>query len=188
MNELELIKKARTDENAFEKLLADYKLLVCKISRSYFIVGGDIDDLIQEGMIGLYKAINTYDENKNTSFKTFAILCIKRQIQTAIKKSNTNKSKMFHKLFGKDEINFFDVPSNKENPEENFISRENCNTINDAIKTTLSKMEQNVLSEYLQWYSYDQIANNLGMNKKSVDNALGRIRSKLSHFLSDINY
>ena len=188
MEENKLVEMAKTDEVAFETLLQNYKVLVSKIARSYYIVGGEMDDLVQEGMIGLYKAINSYDAQKQASFKTFATLCIKRQIQTAIKKAMSNKSKMFHSLIDNETISFLNIGSNKENPEKNYISQENYNIITDEIKNTLSKLEKKVLLQYLEGYTYDQIAENLNMNKKSVDNALNRIRNKLSHFLSDINF
>lgn len=186
MNESELIQKAKTDKTAVEELLTKYKSLVLTIARRYFIVGGELDDLMQEGMIGLYKAINNFDENKNASFKTFATLCIKRQIQTAIRKANTNKNKVFCELFDNEQLAILEKPSNRENPEKNIISRENYNHLNQVINQTLSKMEKSVLREYLAGKSYEQIAQILQLQKKSVDNALNRIRQKLSHLLDDI--
>lgn len=186
MNDLELLQKAKTDESAVEELLTKYKSLVLKIARHYFIVGGDVDDLTQEGMIGLYKAMNSYCANKEASFKTFATLCIKRQIQSAIKRANTQKNQMFLNLFDNDSLEFYDTPSNRENPEVNYITKENYTVINNAINSKLSKLEIKVLTEYLAGKSYAEIAERLGLQKKSVDNALGRIRQKLSSVLGDI--
>ena len=186
MSEKELLQKAKTDDNAVEELLKQYKSLVLKIARHYFIVGGDIDDLTQEGMIGLYKAIHSYNETKEASFKTFATLCIKRQILSAIKKANTQKNQMFLHLFDNSSLVYLDTPTNRENPEFNFISKENYNIINHAIHNNLSKMELQVLREYLAGESYVDIAKKIGVQKKSVDNALGRIRQKLTHVLDDI--
>jgi RNA polymerase sporulation-specific sigma factor len=186
MNELELLEKSKTDEKAVEKLLTMYKPLVLKIARGYFIVGEEIDDIVQEGMIGLYKAINSYEEEK-AGFKTFATLCIKRQILSAIKKANTNKSKMFWDLCDDQTLDFFLAPSNKENPENKIISKENYNLLNSTIQNSLSDLEKSVLKEYLAGGKYEEIANKLGMEKKSVDNALNRIRNKLLHLLDDIN-
>lgn len=186
MDELELIKKAKTDADSFEELYRIYEHLVYQIARNYFIMGADIDDIIQEGTIGLYKAVISFDENKQASFKTFASLCIKRQILSAIKSANTKKRKIMYQLFSKDEEKFYNLPSNKENPEESAISKENCNIIHDEIQTTLSIFEQTVLAYYIEGFSYMQISERMGVPIKSVDNALMRIRSKLSHFLSDI--
>ena len=95
MSEVEMIEKAKTDVDAMEKLLLQYKPLVNSIARKYFLLNGDMDDLVQEGMIGLYKAISTYSADKNASFKTFASICITRKIQTKIKKENTAKNRAF---------------------------------------------------------------------------------------------
>ena len=186
MNEKELLKKAKTDDSAVEELLKKYKNLVLKIARHYFIVGGDIDDLTQEGMIGLYKAINSYCEEREANFKTFATLCIKRQILSAIKKANAKKNQVFMHLFDNSSLVFLDVPTNRENPEFNYISKENYNIINKEIQNNLSKMELQVLKEYLAGENYVDIAKKLNVQKKSVDNALARIRQKLTHFLDDI--
>ena len=186
MNDKELLEKAKTDKVAVEELLKKYKNIVLKIARHYFIVGGDIDDLMQEGMIGLYQAINTYDESKEASFKTFAMLCIKRRILTAIKKANAKKNQIFLYLVDNDSLVFFDKPSNRENPEINYISKENFDYINEAIHKKLSKLEQKVLKLYLAGESYIEIAQKLKIEKKSVDNALARIRHKLSCILDDI--
>lgn len=186
MEDKKLIILAKTDENAVEQLCKKYKSLVSSIARRYFIVGGDIDDITQEGMIGLYKAISSYEENKHASFKTFAALCIKRQIFTAIKKANSKKNQVFLALFDNDAMAMFDQPSNRENPEKNFISKENIEYLNQVINNKLSRMEKLVLKEYLDGKSYTDVALLLNLPKKSVDNALNRIRQKLSHLLGDI--
>lgn len=186
MNEKELLIKAKTEEFAVEELLNKYKTLVLTIARHYFIIGGDIDDLTQEGMIGLYKAIQSYNGDKNSGFRSFAAMCIKRQILSAVKKANTKKNQMFAYLFDDSQLVFLDTPSNRENPERNFIAQENYNILNNAIKSKLSKKELQVLKEYLAGESYDKIAQKLKTDKKSVDNALARIRQKLSVVLDDI--
>lgn len=170
-----------------EKLLTECKPLVSSISRRYFLIGGEIDDLVQEGMIGLYKAIESFDPNKEATFKTFATLCINRQIQTAIRKATSEKNQVFLELFD-DTTNIYDEPSNKENPETNVISAEKMKYINSEIKSKLSKMEIVVLQEYLKGLCYDEIAKKLNIQKKSVDNALNRIRKKLAHLLDDTRY
>ena len=185
MNEKELLKRAKTDENVVEQLLQKYKALVLKIARHYYIVGGDIDDLTQEGMIGLLRAIKCYDDSQEVAFITFAYTCVKRQIISAIKKANSKKNQVFLNLFDNDCLRFLDKPTDKENPEINFISKENYSYLNEIIFSKLSKMEIKVLREYLTGETYLQIANKLNMTKKSVDNALGRIRQKLSCVLDD---
>lgn len=188
MEELELLEKSKNDNFAIEELLSLYKPLVSKIARQYFLIGGDIDDLMQEGMIGLYKAINSYDLTKQASFKTFANLCITRQIQSAIKKANANKNKVFLELvdFYNDEHLY--LATNKENPELNYISKQNYNALQDYISKTLSSLEKTVLNYYLAGANYQLIADKLEINKKSVDNALNRIRTKLTSYLDDKNY
>ena len=179
MEEKILIKNARNgDENSLNELMENYKRLVSKISRKYFIIGAELNDVIQEGMIGLFNAITNYDENKNASFKTFAVLCINRQIQTAIKKAyKHSKSDLI------DDINF-DMLSKHLNivsPEDDFIEIESYNYLKNEIKNKLSKKEYDILQKFLENKSYDEIAQELETTKKSVDNALSRIRNKLKY-------
>ena len=186
--EVELIEKAKTDKNTVEILLNTYKPLVCKIARQYFLAGGEIDDLVQEGMIGLYGAINSYSADKNASFKTFATLCIKRKMQSAIKKANSKKNSLFGELFDDEMLDVVDITSEKENPEKNAISKEKYAYIINEVKTKLSELELVILKKYLDGLSYDDISKELNISKKSVDNALFRIRAKLLHLLDDTNY
>lgn len=188
MEELDLLKTAQTDENSMETLLSNYKPLVSKIARQYFVVGGEYDDLVQEGMIGLYKAIKNYDEKKDASFKTFATLCINRQMLSAIRKTKTIKNKMFLELLDDELISTIDTISDVENPEELAISKQKGEYINKEIKDNLSKFELKVLLKYCSGLSYDSIASECNVDKKSVDNALSRIRSKLLHLLDDTKY
>lgn len=188
MNEIELLNSAQTDEYAVEELLKKYKPLVIKIARRYFLVCGDIDDLVQEGTIGLYKAIMAYNQKKEASFITFATLCIKRQLQSLIRKENAQKNAVFLELFDNEDISkLIDIPTNKGNPEQVVISNQNLQYIKNEIKSQLSDFEYKVLQRYLNGMSYEQIANESGTNKKSIDNALARLRAKLSHLLDDIN-
>lgn len=179
---------SKNDEQSVENLLNEYKPLVSKIARQYFLMGGEIDDLIQEGMIGLYKAINSFDKTKNATFKTFATLCVKRQIQTAVKKSLSLKNSLFHELFDDSILDIIDTPSAKENPEEKAISKEKYEFIKTEINQRLSGFEKDVLKKYLSGMSYENIAKSLSVTRKSVDNALSRIRIKLSPLLDDTNY
>lgn len=190
----ELLKKVKNgDEIAENEIFARYKDLVVKISRCYFIVGDDIEDTIQEGMIGLYKSIKNYNPSKEASFKTFAVLCIKHQIQNAIKLSNANKNKPLS-----DAISFQDLsPAENEDdfvstplellfeydPIEKAIDKEEFLNLNNQIKSSLSKFEFEVLKFYLQGYTYKEIAKNLNVSEKSIDNSLSRIKSKLKQKL-----
>ena len=165
-----------------EEIMATYKPLVCKIARQYFLYGGEMDDLVQEGMIGLYKAITSYDENKQVGFKNFAALCITRQIQSAVRNANSKKNVLFLQII-ENSNNNFDVASNKENPEAKYIETQSYIKILQDIKNSLSEKEFLIFMEYLEGYTYDKIAQKLCISKKSVDNALVRIRQKLSNLL-----
>lgn len=189
MTDEELVKLAKKgDENAENTLLERYKDLVVKISRSYFIIGGELEDIVQEGMIGLYKAIKNFKTDKNATFKTFAITCIKHQIQTAIKKANTKKNlplsnSVSLQSFSENEEEEF-LPVNlifQVSPDEKIIGRENYKDLIETIKQTLSKKEFEVLKYYLHGYSYKEIAEFLGLNQKSIDNSLSRIKNKLKN-------
>ena len=170
-----------------------YKDLVTKICRGYFIVGGDLEDLVQEGMIGLYKAIKGYSGHKETSFKTFAIICIKHQIQTAIKRANTNKNKPLSSAVsfqsftnGKsaESLDFLPIELVFDStPAEKVIDKENYKALKKSIKESLSPLEYQVLNLYLQGYSYKEISQNLNISSKSIDNGLTRIKTKLKEKL-----
>lgn len=186
----ELLEKIKNgDDKAENEIFARYKDLVTKISRSYFIVGGDLEDLNQEGMIGLYKAVKGYSGHKETSFKTFAIICIKHQIQSAIKKANTNKNKPLSSAVsfqsfqdGKtlDSIDFLPIELVlSSTPAEKVIDKENYINLKQTIKSSLSQMEYNVLKLYLKGYSYKEISSILKISEKSIDNSLSRIKTKL---------
>ena len=177
------------DESAENEILEKYKDTVVKISRGYFIIGGELEDIIQEGMIGLYKAIKNFSKNKNATFKTFAIICIKHQIQTAIKKANTKKnlplsnSVSLQSFSEKSEEDEF-LPVNlifQVSPDEKIINREYYKYLVSAIKKTLSKKEFEVLKYYLRGYTYKEIADFLNLNQKSIDNSLSRIKNKLKN-------
>ena len=188
MDEKALLKSAQTDESSMETLLTNYKPLVSKIARQYFVMGGEFDDLVQEGMIGLYKAIKNYEETKDASFKTFASLCITRQMVSAIRKTKTIKGKMFAELLDDELIGTLDASSDVENPEELAISKQKGEYINKEIQDNLSDFEMKVLFKYCSGLTYENIAAECDVSKKSVDNALSRIRSKLLHLLDDTNY
>lgn len=179
MNEKELLKIAKTDENASNELAKKYKPLVINIAKKYYLIGGELDDLIQEGMIGLYRAILTFSFEKNAEFKTFATLCVNRQIQSAIKKANREKNKPFLDLYSADDeiVNYFS--STDPNPEDLAEQRETLKEFNDTINLKLSSKEREILMEYITGRTYEEIAEKLKITKKSVDNGLHRIKKKL---------
>ena len=179
--EIEVIKN---DSEKVEELLKEYKPLVQVISRRYFLVGAEPDDVLQEGMIGLNKAIQTYSKDKNASFKTFATLCITSQIQTAIKSANSNKNKVLNEVsLGDSEQLMYFVISKEPNPEDKVINKERYEDIKKAIREKLSLLEKQILKQFLLGKSYQEISSNLCIDKKSVDNGLNRIRKKLNYLL-----
>lgn len=192
----ELIEKAQNgDENAIEKLLSSFKPLVNKIARSYFLTGGDIEDLVQEGMIGLYKAIKTFKKGKTASFMTYAGTCIKNQIQTAVRIASSEKNMVLSTALPIERNDSFDdeeeeieivLPSPLPKPDEKVENKENFETITKQIVKSLSQLELKILISYLKGYNYSEIAQQNNISKKSVDNALSRIKTKLS-FLKNQN-
>ena len=192
----ELIEKAQNgDENAIEKLLSSYKPLVNKIARSYFLTGGDIEDLVQEGMIGLYKAIKTFKKGKTASFMTYAGTCIKNQIQSAVRVASSEKNMILSTAVPIDSKTNFDdeeeeieivLPSPLPKPDEKVENKENFAQITKKIVKALSPLELKILIFYLKGFSYSEIAQQNNISKKSVDNALSRIKNKLS-FLKNQN-
>lgn len=186
----EIIQKIRNhDTEAMDYILEKYKNLVRKKARKLFLIGGDRDDLIQEGMIGLYKAVRDYDPSKETSFSVFADLCISRQLYDAIKASNRQKNIPLNTYISfytpafdekKDSI----LMSSNENPEALVIDRENVLMLEEEFGKVLSEFELEVLSFYLEGLRYQEIAQKIGREPKSVDNALQRIKSKLSKILN----
>ncbi len=176
-------------EEAEEILFSKFKPMVSSVARSYFLLGAELDDLIQEGMIGLYKACQKFSE-KNASFKTFAYLCIKRQIQSAVKQANRQKNKILNSYVSLDaqggykegvgeEEALLIIPSNKLSPDDEMIEKENYKEILEKIKRALTPLELKVLTLYLKGNSYQTISKMVGKNYKSVDNSLHRIKNKL---------
>lgn len=190
----ELISQVKSGKsNAESVLLERYKDLVVKIARSYFIVGGEMEDIVQEGMIGLYKAIKRYDDKKNASFKTFAITCIKHQIQTAIKRANTKKNAPLSNSVSlqsfsdnSDEEDFLPVSLIFQvSPDEKVINKERYKRLLEEIKKMLSEKEMQVLRLYLKGYTYKEIGEILKMPYKSIDNSLSRIKTKLRSLIKN---
>lgn len=184
------------DKEGTDYLLEKYKNLVRKKARALYLIGGDNDDLIQEGMIGLYKAIRDYDVGKETIFRSFASVCIDRQLYNAVKGANRLKNSPLNSYVS------LDIPmetrGNEENgaptlgemiewagvsnPEDILIDRERVGKIEQYIRQNLSEFEQNVVNLYIEGLNYQQIAKELEKTPKSIDNALQRIKKKLMAF------
>lgn len=170
----------QNDDDAMEELFRRYKPLINKISRSYFLYGADKDDIMQEAMLGLYKACLSFN-NKVASFYTFANICIKRKILDAIKIANSQKNKMLSESLSLDydEDESENYLNNEHSPDRKIIENENFNELKSKIFGNLSDFELIVLKYYLQGENYVGIAQRLKKSPKSIDNALGRIRQKL---------
>jgi RNA polymerase sporulation-specific sigma factor len=184
------------DTNAIDYLINKYKNFVRAKARTYFLIGADREDIIQEGMIGLYKAIRDYQEEKISSFRAFAELCITRQIITAIKAATRQKHIPLNSYISLHKP-VFDEESERTtlmdviiggkvaNPEELLIGQENLAFIEQRMGEILSSLECEVLSLYLQGKAYYEIANEMGRDIKSIDNALQRVKKKLEKFLNE---
>ena len=195
----ELIRRAQEqDHEAIDALMRRYKGIVRKRARSLFMIGGDQDDLMQEGMIGLFKAIQDYDSSKEAVFSTFAELCISRQLYSAVKSSNRKKNiplntyvSIYSPVYseqGETEEGSFMVDHSLEaaelSPEEILIDRENVQNLREKIETCLSPMERKVFDFYMDGMTSQEIAREMEKEPKSIDNALQRIRTKVNKALN----
>lgn len=186
---------ASGDRKATESILYRYKNLVRSKARMYFLVGADKEDIIQEGMIGLFKAIRDFDGSKQSSFKSFAELCIKRQIITAVKTATRQKHMPLNTYVSLSTPVYEDEPEgvlgevmtglDEFDPEKLFIRKEKAEILGDKMDEVLSPLEKQVLSMYLEGKSYQEIAKILDRPPKSIDNALQRVKKKMEKF-SDI--
>jgi RNA polymerase sporulation-specific sigma factor len=185
------------EKEAIEYLMNKYKNLVRKKAGSMYILGADKDDLIQEGMIGLFKAIRDYDAGRDDSFVTFADLCISRQMYSAIQASARKKHtplNSYISIYNKNEasedenaIALEDVLESDSSmiPEQHIIDQENLKALEEAIERELSPLESQVLDLYITGMSIKQISAVLARDEKSTDNAMQRIRTKLRKYLKD---
>ena len=183
------------DSVAEEYLIYKYRSFVKVKTKSYFLIGGDKDDIYQEGMIGLYKAIRDFRPNKLSSFRAFAELCITRQIITAIKTATRQKHiplnsyvSLNKPMYDEDsDRTLMDVLSTIKisDPEELMISNEETCKIQNKMSEVLSDLEMEVLTDYLDGKSYQEIACDLDRHAKSIDNALQRVKRKLEKFLEE---
>ena len=181
--------KGKTDEELIEllregsrevedHLMNKYKNLVKNKARQLYLAGGDRDDLLQEGMWGLFKAIREYRPDREASFFTFAELCITRQMYSAIAASKTKKNTILNESLSLSDLNEM-TGTYEEGPEVVMLEKENEKELQRRIRAKLSTLEEQVLDRYLEGMDYQQIAADLGKAPKSIDNALQRIKTKI---------
>jgi RNA polymerase sporulation-specific sigma factor len=192
-----LAKQGRAD--AYDRLVRRYYGFVRLKASSYFLAGGDSDDLIQEGLVGLYKAIRDYRTDRESSFRNFAELCITRQIITAVKTATRNKHTPLNQY-----VSFSSSPASSagdgeptldevipgptvHDPVNQVISSEELNALVACLSTVLSELESRVLSLYLDGHSYEDVGLRLGCDTKTVDNALQRVKRKVGSHLAARN-
>ena len=189
-----LAKQGRSD--AYDKIVKRYYGFVRLKASSYFLIGGDSDDLIQEGLVGLYKAVRDFRTDRESSFRNFAELCITRQIITAVKTSTRNKHTPLNEY-----VSFSQTPAASggdgdptldellpgptvHDPVNQVISSEELHSLVTCLSSVLSELESAVLSLYLDGYSYEVVAEQLGCDAKTVDNALQRVKRKVGAHLA----
>lgn len=181
------------DKHALDFLINKYRAIVQGKARSYFLIGADREDIVQEGMIGLYKAIRDFDREKLSSFKAFAELCITRQIITAIKTATRQKHTPLNSYISLDKP-IFDEESDRTlidviagsksvNPEELLVNQEKLIDMEQKLSELLSGFEREVLHLYLEGCSYQEISTTINRHVKSIDNALQRVKKKLEHLM-----
>lgn len=185
------------DQKACDFLLDKFKPLVRSVTRPYFLAGADREDILQEGMIGLYKAIQNYDQGKNVSFAVFAELCIRRQVITAVKSATRQKHTPLNnyvsisKMTGEEDeerdpeelLDYSLLSDEMIDPEEIVIDQESNELLDYKLRRCLSELERKVLDLFVGGDSYQEIAQALGKDPKSIDNALQRIKKKLRDIL-----
>ena len=176
-----IVRLQKGEKEISDYLMERYKEFVRKKARAVYLIGGETDDLIQEGMIGLFKAVQDYRPEKETSFRTFAGLCIDRQLYSAIQSSNRQKHLPLNSYVSLSQAGEAEDLEGRwsENPEAVVIDQERTRILKEEIQKALSPMENKVLTYYMQGYGYVKIAKLLGKNPKSIDNALQRIRGKI---------
>ena len=189
-----LAKQGRSD--AYDRIVKRYHGFVRLKASSYFLIGGDADDLIQEGLVGLYKAVRDFRTDRESSFRNFAELCITRQIITAVKTSTRNKHTPLNEY-----VSFSQTPAASggdgdptldellpgptvHDPVNQVISSEELHSLVTCLSSVLSELESSVLSLYLDGYSYEVVAEQLGCDAKTVDNALQRVKRKVGAHLA----
>lgn len=193
-DEVLILRWRQGDRAALDCIMEKYKPLVIKKARSMFLIGGETEDLIQEGMIGLFKAVQDFNPDRETSFYRFSKLCIDRQIYSAVASAGRKKHSPLNgyvSLSDSKELEWeeqWHQPSvSAVSPEETLINRERMVMIQEKLGERLSPFELSVLKLFLEGYSYAQMAAKLGKKEKSIDNALRRIKGKLQDILEGMN-
>lgn len=198
MTDEEIVRLAQQgNEQAAEYILKGYADILNMYAKRYFIIGGDHDDVAQEGRLGLHKAIRDYDPQCGTMFKTFASICIKRQILSAIKGANRYKNQPLNQARSMDQPLYSRESTDRTlldtlattdvvDPESLLLQKELFKTIAEAVPTFLSDLELRVLVMYLQGQPYTEIAQQIGRPVKSVDNAIQRVKTKMGKFFKDL--
>jgi RNA polymerase sporulation-specific sigma factor len=195
MSDEEIVKLANGgDLLALEHLIYKYKDLVKVKAKVYYIVGADRDDIVQEGMIGLYKAIRDFRDERTSSFRNFADICVTRQMITAIKTATRQKHLPLNGYISLNKPIYSDGTSTMAetvssdgatDPMELFIGKEELDATEEKINSVLSSLERQVLTYYVEGRSYEEIALDLNRRVKSIDNALQRIKKKIERYLID---
>lgn len=183
-----LIKAKNGDNESFEMLLKKYEKYLYINAKNYYLSDGDREDLIQEGMIGLLKGIKSFDFDRDTSFKTFVAMCIRRQVFTAIKNSNTKKNLMLNTNYPSDEEKDTDdiiYVERSSNAEEIYLYKELMEEFEKYSREHFSKMEKEVLNYLIKGYNYGEIVEKMGKSTKTVDNTYQRIKIKVKNWLKE---
>lgn len=183
-----VLRAQQGDEKALERLLEKYKSLVCAKCRSFYVAGASYEDLVQEGMIGLFRAVKDFDAAKNDTFSAFASLCIRRRLVSVLKAANRKKNIPLNTYISLSNPLKNDTEGRtlgeviedlNGDPEEIVLIEESEKSMWNRLKASLSDFEKQILAEYLQKHTYEEIAQALGITKKSVDNAIQRIKQKV---------
>jgi len=187
---LDLAKKAAAgDAEAEEALVSEYARLVRACARPYFLAGGDSEDMIQEGMLGLLSAIRTFDSGKGVKFATYAEFCIRRRIYSAIRSASGYKHTPLNSYISLESPQLDESNTHAiflRDPEDFVIARESAGEVERLLYGALSRFESGVLGLYLEGMSYKEMAARMGKSSKSVDNAVQRIRRKLAQILGQV--
>ncbi len=195
-DEFEIVKRAQNGSmKDLDYIINKYRIMVMAKSKAYFLIGADKEDIIQEGMIGLYKAIRDFDDTKTCSFKNFADMCVTRQMITAVKTSTRQKHKPLNSYVSlnkpvfdeESERTLYDmfISVKENNPEKLIINKESYENTEKKIKEVLSPFEREVLMLYLSNQNYSNISKILNKDLKSIDNAMQRVKRKLEKLLEN---
>lgn len=196
LEDVDLLTAVRNgDERALRVLLDRYRSFARSKSRSYFLAGADRDDVVQEGMIGLFKAIRDFDVHQSTPFRAFAEMCISRQILTAIKAANRHKHSPLNSSVSLDapmgaevddrSLGEILVVDHVADPADVVISADEIEGLSRTMRESLTELEGDVLRLYMQGRSYEEIAGALGNHVKSIDNALQRVKRKVQQYIDE---